>query len=124
MLEEELNYLQRLLAQKDHIIAPSRSSNTAFQKFQLAKRKNMKFKMYQEKSHRLPHIHIDYGHENHTASYAIESGERLDGNLPKKYDSDVKNWISGNQEKLVEIWHSVQNCQDIKALIEELQGDV
>ncbi|ATC86219.1 DUF4160 domain-containing protein [Pseudoalteromonas arctica] len=39
----------------------------------------MKIKIYQEKGHHLPHIHIDYGRQQHAASYAIETGERIEG---------------------------------------------
>lgn len=123
-LEEEFSELQRLFAQKDLITEPKKQHRSGFIELLLAKRKNIKYKMYQEHGHSMPHIHIDYGNMNHAASYAIESGERLEGNLPKKYDSDVSSWLSRNQEKLMEIWGVLQDGEDPKPLVGELQGDV
>jgi hypothetical protein len=108
-LEDEFSELQRLLAQKDLITEPRKGSGSGFIELLLAKRKNIKYKMYQERGHIMPHIHIDYGRTIHVASYSVETGERLEGNLPKKYDIDVSNWLSTNKEKLVEIWKSFQD---------------
>lgn len=123
-LEEEFSELQRLLAQRDLITEPRKSSSSGFIELLLAKRKNIKYKMYQERGHSMPHIHIDYGRMNHAASYAIETGERLEGNLPKEYDSDVSSWLSRNQGKLIELWKSLQDGEDPSPLVGELQGDV
>lgn len=49
----------------------------------LAKRKDIRIKIYQEKGHHLPHIHIDYEKKLHFASYSMETGKRLVGNLPE-----------------------------------------
>ena len=51
-----------------------------------------------------PHIHINYGKEKHKASYLINNGVRVAGNLDNKYDKIVKNWIAINETKLQEIW--------------------
>lgn len=123
-LEDEFSELQRLLAQKDLITEPRKGSGSGFIELLLAKRKNIKYKMYQERGHSMPHIHIDYGHMSHVASYSVETGERLEGNLPKKYDTDVSSWLSTNKEKLVEIWKSLQDGGEPSAIIGELQGDV
>lgn len=90
----------------------------------LAERKNMKIKIYQENGHHLPHIHIDYGRQHHAASYAIESGERIEGSLSKKYDSDVSGWLDRNREKVLEIWNSLQSGVPHEQLLAELAGDV
>jgi hypothetical protein len=45
------------------------------------------------KNHKRPHVHIDYGEEYHTASYAIDNGERIAGELHGKYDQEVSAWI-------------------------------
>nr|WP_019366914.1 DUF4160 domain-containing protein [Pseudomonas luteola] len=123
-IEDEFSELQRLLAQKDLITEPRKGSGSGFVELLLAKRKNIKYKMYQERGHSTPHIHIDYGRMNHVASYSVETGERMEGNLPKKYDTDVSNWLSTNKEKLVEIWKSLQSGGEPSAIIGELQGDV
>ena len=90
----------------------------------LVKRKNMKIKIYQEKGHHLPHIHIDYGKQRHAASYAIETGERIEGWLSKKYDSDVSSWLDRNRDKVLEIWNALQAGTQHEPLVAELAGDV
>lgn len=82
-LDEEFNELQRLFAQKDVITEQRRSKGNGPLDIRLMKKKQMKIKIYQEKGHYLPHIHIDYGRQQHTASYAIGSGERIEGSLSK-----------------------------------------
>jgi len=84
----------------------------------------MKFKIYQEKGHQLPHIHIDYGRQQHAASYAIETGERIEGNLSKKYDTDVSNWLDQNRDKVLAIWNDLQAGMPHELLLAELAGDV
>ncbi|OHY99665.1 hypothetical protein BC443_08285 [Salinicola sp. MIT1003] len=83
----------------------------------------MKIKIYQEKRHPLPHIHIDYGKQQHAASYSIESGERIEGSLPKKYDRDVSDWLVRNREKILMIWTSLQAGMPHEPLIIKLAGD-
>ena len=122
-LDEEFSELQKLLAQKDLITESRKRASSGFTEFLLAKRRNMKYKIYQERGHTMPHIHIDYGRMNHAASFAITSGERLDGNLPKKYDSDISSWLSRNQNQVLKIWESLQNGEDPKDLTGKLLGD-
>lgn len=83
----------------------------------------MKIKIYQEKGHSLPHIHIDYGRQQHAASYAIGSSERIEGSLSKKYDSDVSSWLERNREKVLEIWNALQAGAPHEPLVAELSGD-
>lgn len=122
-LEEEFTELQNLFAQKDPITQPRKASKNGFMEILLAKRKNMKIKIYQEKGHKLPHIHIGYGKKNHAASYSIESGDRLEGDLPKKYDSDVVFWLNRNRCQILEIWHTLQKGNAHETLVAELAGD-
>jgi hypothetical protein len=123
-LEEEFDELQRLFAQKDLLTEPRRSSRIGLIEILLVKRKNMKIKIYQEKGHHLPHIHIDYGKQQHAASYAIKTGERIEGNLSKKYDDDVSNWLERNRAKVLEIWNAMQAGSQHEKLLAELAGDM
>lgn len=68
----------------------------------------IEFRMEQDANHKMPHLHINYGKEKHVASYAINGGERLAGNLDTKYDKAVKVWISKNQVQLNKIWIAIQ----------------
>ncbi len=123
-LEKEFDELQRLFAQKDFLTEPRRVAESGFVEILLVKRKNMKIKIYQEKGHPMPHIHIDYGKQNHTASYAIESGKRLAGDLSNKYDSDVLAWLERNRSKVLEIWNALQSGEVYETLVAELVADV
>ncbi|EOR4055612.1 DUF4160 domain-containing protein [Escherichia coli] len=123
-LDEEFYELQKLFAQKDLLTDKRRSSGGGFMEILLVKRQNMKIKIYQEKGHQLPHIHIDYGKQAHAASYAIQSGDRIEGDLPKKYDSDVSSWLGRNRDKILEIWNALQAGAPYEPLIAELTGGV
>lgn len=123
-LDKEIDELQRLFAQKDLLTEPRRSAGNGFMEILLVKRKNMKIKIYQEKGHSLPHIHIDYGTQHHIASYAIETGVRIEGNLARKYDSDVSSWLERNRAKVLEIWDALQAGGPYEPLVAELSGNV
>jgi hypothetical protein len=122
-LRTEFNELQQLFAQTDLLTEPRHSSNSGRMEILLVRRKNMKIKMYQEAHHLLPHIHIDYGKQPHAASYAIDSGLRIEGDLPRKYDSDVSSWLVRNRSKLLAIWDSLQDGEAHEHLLAELNGD-
>jgi hypothetical protein len=63
-------------------------------RFLLVKRLHaIRIRMDGNKNHKRPHVHIDYGEEYHTASYAIDNGERIAGELHGKYDQEVSAWI-------------------------------
>lgn len=122
-LKNEFNDLQRSFAEKD-LLTESRPRSSSSMELLLIKRKDMKIKIYQEKGHILPHIHIDYGNKKHAASYAIESGERLEGSLPNKYDKDVSAWLNINREKVLEIWSKLQSGSGFSELTASLSGDI
>ena len=122
-LERDVSELQRQLAQVDLITDTTRRRNKDAIEFLLLKRGNLKFKMYHEPRHNLPHIHIDYGRENHVASYAIDPASRLVGTLDRKYDRTVTEWISSHKEKLLKLWAVVQAGSEASDLVVELEGD-
>lgn len=122
-LESEVSGLQRQLAQVDLLTGPTPRRNKDALEFLLLKRGNLKFKMYQEPGHSLPHIHIDYSRESHVASYAIDPTARLVGTLDRKYDSMVIEWISSHKEKLLNLWAVAQVGSETSNLVIELAGD-
>ncbi len=72
--------------------------------------KPIQFRIEQDPNHKnSPHIHINYGKQKHIASYSIENGDRLAGNLENKYDEKVKIWINANRQKLTKIYNDIQN---------------
>lgn len=115
--------LQRDFAQVDLLTTASSSSRAGHISFLLLKKGNLRFKMYQEPGHNLPHIHIDYGHQNHAASYCIDPPSRLVGNLDRKYDRSVIEWITSRKDKLLDAWILVQAGGNPELLSIELAGD-
>jgi hypothetical protein len=79
---------------------------------------NVKVKMYKEQ-HNLPHVHIDIGKGNHSASIAIENQAVLAGSIEKKYEKTVLNWIEKNKTNLLIVWNTIQQGQviDLSKLI-------
>ncbi|GAB2561722.1 DUF4160 domain-containing protein [Spirosoma areae] len=54
------------------------------------------------KQHHLPHIHVRYGEME--AVFGIESGELLEGKLPKGKIKLVEAWIEIHRENLMADW--------------------
>ena len=52
--------------------------------------------------HSLPHIHVRYAGER--ASFAIDDGRLLAGNLPPKQTKLVQAWIAIHTEELLTDW--------------------
>jgi hypothetical protein len=119
-LGPDANHLQGVLAYTDVYIYledhPGRH-------YLLARRNPLRIRMYQETQHARPHIHIDYGRERHVASYALDTGERLAGNLDHRYDRAISAWIAQSQARLFDIWGAIQCGINPEILIAELQGD-
>ncbi len=58
------------------------------------------------KEHNPPHIHVHY--QDDIATFSVESGELLDGKLPKRQIKLVSAWIEIHREELMADW---QLCQ-------------
>lgn len=119
-LDEEYSNLQLRFAQIDLFTQPQSKSRIGMLEVLLIRKQKMKIKIYQEKGHHLPHVHIDYGNNNHVASYVIKTGERLDGNLSKKYDKVVFDWLEDNREKVFKAWSELQAGNPIDHIVTEL----
>ncbi len=63
--------------------------------------------------HNPPHIHAIYGED--VAEIAIHDGEVLDGHLPPKALSMVREWISNNKDALLKMWET-QEFQKLSPL--------
>jgi hypothetical protein len=82
----------------------------------------IRIRMDGSKNHKRPHIHIDYGKEYHTASYAIDNGERIAGELDGKYDQGVGAWIVSSRPQLLRAWKLTQAGQNADVVICELRA--
>ena len=65
---------------------------------------------FQQAEHNPPHIHALYGED--MAAVDIQSGEILEGQLPPKALSMVREWIGLHKSELLEMWKT----QEFKAL--------
>ena len=65
---------------------------------------------FQQAEHNPPHIHAIYGED--MAAVDIQTGEILEGHLPSKALSMVREWIDLNREDLLLMWET----QDFKKL--------
>ena len=120
-IQQEAKELQRQLAMVDLVTRPSRPSGGY--EFLVIKLGDLKIKMYLEKGHNKPHVHVDYGSKNHVASYSIDPTERLVGNLSSKYEKTIVSWIEARQAALLELWKVTQRGEDNSALVANLAGD-
>jgi hypothetical protein len=118
-MQKELEELQDSLAMNDLLHKPGRTKLT---EILLKQMQPLQFRMEQDRNHSTPHLHITYGKQQHAASYGINDGQRLAGNLPNRYDKDVKNWIDNNRPALLQIWDGIKsgNQQKYETLIGQL----
>ena len=77
-----------------------------------------KLKIQPEKNHWRPHFHIEYKQE-HSASYAIDSLEKLAGNMPKKYEQPIIDWADKQRENLKATWDKLKAGKDVKEFVSE-----
>ena len=59
---------------------------------------------FQQSEHNPPHFHVVYGER--LGVIAIRTLEMLEGDLPPKALSMVKEWAAQHQEELLEIWET------------------
>lgn len=64
-------------------------------------------KMYfRQAEHNPPHIHAIYG--EYVGIIDIQTGEMLEGDLPKRALSMVQEWTSQHKDALLKIWNTQQ----------------
>jgi hypothetical protein len=88
--------------------------------YPIARIQALKLKMYQERGHSLPHIHVDLGRRRHIASYSIDPAKLLEGCLDARSDFIVLDWLATNKERLLGFWYSLQGGKPDFSLIAEL----
>ena len=57
---------------------------------------------FQQSEHNPPHIHALYGED--IAAVEIQTGDILEGNLPPKALSMVREWTELHKNDLIQIW--------------------
>ncbi len=87
-------------------------------KLTVHKKNYTKLKIQPEKNHCRPHFHIEYKQE-YSASYAIDSLEKLAGNMPKKYEKPIIDWAEEKRENLKATWDQLKAGEDVRELVSE-----
>ena len=59
-----------------------------------------------KREHQPPHIHVVYGENN--ATFDIQTGEMLEGDLSPRAKALVQEWIGLYSKELLEMWNSQQ----------------
>ncbi|MBN1990459.1 MAG: DUF4160 domain-containing protein [Bacteroidales bacterium] len=109
-MDLDIEKLQNDMALVDLLTRPKRGGSLT--EILLKNLQPLQMRMEQDKNHKMPHLHVSYGRNNHAASYSIENGQRIVGQLDNKYDKVVNNWIFSNQKQLMQIWGEIQNGDD------------
>lgn len=61
-------------------------------------------KIFLTKDHNPPHFHAVYGEYN--GSFEIETAEMIEGDLPNKAQSMIKEWGLKYRSEIMEMWNS------------------
>ncbi|MFV3368449.1 DUF4160 domain-containing protein [Pseudomonas sp. NY15435] len=117
-VEKEAADLQRSLATVDLITRPSRGDR--FLELLVLKLKRLEIRMHPD-HHARAHVHIDYGKERHAASFAVDTGERLIGKMPSKYDKDIRDWILKNNTELMKLWSALKDGKAHEEILASLK---
>ena len=67
-------------------------------------------------------MHIDYGKNRHSASFAINDGSVLAGHIDNKYMSVIKKWIEDNNSILQELWEDIQTGKNNNECLAKLDA--
>jgi hypothetical protein len=79
---------------------------------------HIKVRMWPEHNHQRAHFHIEYKRE-YSASYSVDTLERLAGEMPRRYEDPVLEWASGHQQFLNAAWERLNNGDDRRPLVIE-----
>ena len=93
-------------------------------KFLVARLAGVEVRMDGDKNHRRGHIHVKYGRDGHAASYAIDDGSRLAGELPSYYNKKIRAFVQKNRTDLGELWKSTQSGKRNEELLLKFQKTV
>ncbi|MGX8007816.1 DUF4160 domain-containing protein [Mesorhizobium sp. ORM8.1] len=120
-LQGALSILQDRMAEQDLFRRPSRAGRHGLE-ILLKEHRLLKLRMDANRNHGRAHLHIDYHHSKHMASYAIDNGELLVGD--GSYDHVVKPWIAEHQANLMQVWRDLRANGVDDAIVAELRGSI
>lgn len=74
-----------------------------------------------EQNHARPHFHIHFKSQ-FSASYAIDTLERLAGSLPRRYEEEMLNWARANKALLLREWIALKTGCVAEAQVKSGEG--
>ncbi len=66
---------------------------------------------FDDNQHHAPHIHVEY--QGQSAVFNIDSGEPIQGDLPKKQRRLVQAWIELRRDELLADWQLAVNGEEL-----------
>jgi hypothetical protein len=94
------------------------NGNDSSTKAAIIRLENTILRMRPDNNHQRPHFHLEYKTE-FSASYAIDTLERFEGNMPDRYEKKTLEWASSRQAVLNKIWNRMKSGKDITELLLE-----
>jgi hypothetical protein len=82
------------------------------------KREHTKVLLRLEHNHYRPHFHVVYKRQ-YSASYAIDTLEKLAGSMPSRYETAALEWARDNKESLLATWKNLSAGKDVRELVVE-----
>jgi hypothetical protein len=113
--------LRARLAKVDERSTRARLARRGIKAKLVQSRDRITLRIYKEKNHRLPHFHIEFK-KQYSASYAIATGERLAGDLPKKYEKAMLSWAVENAELLHREWDKLNTDRQLEVSFKASQN--
>ena len=77
---------------------------------------NTKVRMWPEHNHQRPHFHIEYK-QQYSASYAVDTLERMAGDMPKKYEAPILEWAAKYRLSLTATWERLNAGDDVREMV-------
>jgi hypothetical protein len=122
-LEERLRDALASLQESLTEVAPGplRSRSSDLVELQIRRVDRVSLHIYASEGHRRPHFHIRFK-KQHSASYDLETTERIAGEMPRKYEDRVIPWAKENASILREAWERQHPGDETVVVCEEKLG--
>jgi hypothetical protein len=91
-------------------------NNADYIKVLLLRRSHTKMSMHREQNHSRPHFHIEYKRQ-YSASYAVDTLERLAGDMPRKYEEPLLEWAAKYRLSLAATWERLSAGEDVREMV-------
>jgi hypothetical protein len=121
-MEEQLKRLFWSLKDVDDKCLPE--SERSLIRLVVARLEELEIRMDGSKNHARGHVHIKYKKDGHRASYAIDDGLRLAGELPRYYDRVIREWIIENHWTSVQEGKRVQKGKTSRVITRKIEATV